>query len=84
LWEPIKNLKGTSWEHIRKQGKLKKNLPYPPLTWALLLVKKKINLLPSLPKTQIKKLGCLKDVTPSHWLYAISIFKIVSYLFGLS
>jgi len=28
----LRNLKGTSWEHIRKQGKLKKNLPYPPLT----------------------------------------------------
>jgi hypothetical protein len=44
LWEPIKNLKGTSWEHIRKQGKLKKkNLSYPPLTWALLLAERKIN-----------------------------------------
>jgi hypothetical protein len=50
LWEPINNLKGTSWEHIRKHGKLKKNLPYPPLTWALLLAERKINpLLPSPP-----------------------------------
>jgi len=54
LWEPIRNLKGTSWEHIRKQGKLKKNLPYPPLTWAFLLAKKKINLFPLPPKPKLK------------------------------
>ncbi len=32
ILEPIRNLKGTMWEHIRKQGKLKKkNLHSPPL-----------------------------------------------------
>jgi len=29
MWEPIENLKGTYWEHIGNQGKMKKN-PWPP------------------------------------------------------
>jgi hypothetical protein len=33
FWEPIRNIKGTLWEHIRKQGKLeKKFFPLHPLT----------------------------------------------------
>jgi hypothetical protein len=50
-WEPIKNLEGTLWEHIGKQGKMeKKSFPSPKLKrnkskapWALPLVERKIN-----------------------------------------
>jgi len=29
-WEPIRNLEGTPWEHIGKQGKMEKNPSRPP------------------------------------------------------
>jgi len=71
-WEPIKNLEGTSWEHIGKQGKMKKNPFRPPklkrykskAPWAFSLAKRKTN--PSPPPSPIKlawKVHC-----PSrHW-----------------
>jgi len=29
-WEPIRNLEGTSWKHIGKQGKKEKKNPFRP------------------------------------------------------
>ncbi len=168
--EHIRNLKGTLWEHIRKQGKLKKKkiLPSPPLNlkgiktkepwehdytshwldeifllkrvhhiffaWAITpgnehpgyigekgrilgktygfdtrcywehpwgthwklgeqlgnmvgtheqLIKKKPLPLPLPSKPKLKSWDTWMDVAPSHWLPAISIFKTVSYIFGL-
>jgi hypothetical protein len=31
-WEPIRNLEGTPWEHIGKQGKMKKKILLAPQT----------------------------------------------------
>ncbi len=50
-WEPIRNLEGTPWEHIGKQGKMeKKSFPPPKLKrnkskapWAFPLAERKIN-----------------------------------------
>jgi len=67
LWEPIRNLKRTSWEHIRKHGKLRKKIPYPPLTWALLLAKRKINLLLPPPWPPPIKI-CMESLMFTLWI----------------
>jgi len=67
LWEPIRNLKRTSWEHIRKHGKLKKIIPYPPLTWALLLAERKINLLLPPPWPPPIKI-CMESPVSTLWI----------------
>jgi hypothetical protein len=50
-WEPIRNLEGTPWEHIGKQGKMKKKSFLPPklkrskskAPWAFPLAERKTN-----------------------------------------
>jgi hypothetical protein len=53
-WEPIGNLEGTPWEHVGKQGKMKKK-SFPPsklkskAPWDYLLAERKTNPLSSPP-----------------------------------
>jgi hypothetical protein len=64
--EPIRNFKGTPWEHIRKQGKLKekKILPSPPLNLK-----------------GIKTKAPWEHDCTSHWLDEISLLKRVHNIF---
>jgi hypothetical protein len=56
-WEPIRNLEGTLWEHIGKQGKMEKKSFTPPklkrnkskAPWAFPLAERKINPHPPRP-----------------------------------
>jgi len=65
--EPIRNLEGTPWEHIRKQRKLKKKSFVPPpqfkrnknkAPWPFLLAERKINPPPSPPIKLTWKVQC--------------------------
>jgi len=57
---------GTTWEHGRNTSAthIKKTFPPSPLP----------------PKLKLKSWGSSMDAAPSHWLHAISISKIISYL----
>jgi len=62
-WELIGYLKGTYWEHIWNEGKMKKNPSLPPFP-------------PNLKGKKARNLECL--LGPSHWLHELSLPKRVS------